>query len=516
MNDLSDRPTSEAGPAEGVSAARAVACVAALAFLWIYIQKGMLTSVIAGTTALSSQASFIVIMSAAVVCAVVLGAAPWRVQARLLGGRAVLGWGALGCLAGILIVTILSSCEPSLPAAVLTVACLVGQAASFTACFGAWALLLCDPARGWPTDRVLLMVLAGAALGFLIAPSSLNGSAYLHVLDCAGVGVAALCHAFVAGAPSGAGGEGSQATVPVVSGSAATADAARRARGEAGVLAAAFFMTGLLGHSKYLVEGFDRYDDEDFVSYTLLFIIIFVLMLSIQYLGQREKEDRRWVAALVAAVAVCVAAAYFDILWVYLFRGEYAYDASALCKRVSRIVALLVLLVLVRRAGLNPVGTVCLAFLVPTFLPKLIAMLLADGPVSGGLFDQRSELFLLLLLFIGVSMAALLTLLCMVLLRPGALAGRDGAPGSSGAPVDLRRAVCDGMGAEAMLTERETDVLYLASLGNSSKKMADLLGVSTNTVNTHLGSAYRKLGLHTRQELIDEVAARMAGGAGRR
>lgn len=53
------------------------------------------------------------------------------------------------------------------------------------------------------------------------------------------------------------------------------------------------------------------------------------------------------------------------------------------------------------------------------------------------------------------------------------------------------------------LTEREAEVARLLAEGNSQKKVAELLGVSMGTVQSHVKGVYRKLGIHSRQELID-------------
>lgn len=56
------------------------------------------------------------------------------------------------------------------------------------------------------------------------------------------------------------------------------------------------------------------------------------------------------------------------------------------------------------------------------------------------------------------------------------------------------------------LTNRETEVMLLVSRGNSKNKIADMLFASSGTVQTHAKSIYRKLDLHSRQELIDLVS----------
>ena len=48
-----------------------------------------------------------------------------------------------------------------------------------------------------------------------------------------------------------------------------------------------------------------------------------------------------------------------------------------------------------------------------------------------------------------------------------------------------------------MLTNRETEVLRLLAHGCSYAEISKTLGVSPNTVITHIKSAYRKLDVHS-------------------
>lgn len=54
------------------------------------------------------------------------------------------------------------------------------------------------------------------------------------------------------------------------------------------------------------------------------------------------------------------------------------------------------------------------------------------------------------------------------------------------------------------LTERESEVLALLAAGHGRARVAQALGISENTLGTHIQQLYRKLGIHSRQELLDK------------
>ena len=53
------------------------------------------------------------------------------------------------------------------------------------------------------------------------------------------------------------------------------------------------------------------------------------------------------------------------------------------------------------------------------------------------------------------------------------------------------------------MSQREQEVVLLLVEGNTVKRMGDLLFVAPSTVQSHMKSIYRKMGVHTRQEVID-------------
>jgi DNA-binding CsgD family transcriptional regulator len=85
---------------------------------------------------------------------------------------------------------------------------------------------------------------------------------------------------------------------------------------------------------------------------------------------------------------------------------------------------------------------------------------------------------------------------------------KDGKPGS------IMQA-CNLIAALYSLSPREEDVMRLMVKGRSITRIQDELYMSKGTVNTHLHHIYQKLGIHTKQELLDLVESeiRPANGA---
>lgn len=62
---------------------------------------------------------------------------------------------------------------------------------------------------------------------------------------------------------------------------------------------------------------------------------------------------------------------------------------------------------------------------------------------------------------------------------------------------------CEKMGRDYSLTRRETEILELLVRGRSINYIKDQFVVSTSTVKTHVYNIYCKIGVHSRQDLID-------------
>jgi DNA-binding CsgD family transcriptional regulator len=64
---------------------------------------------------------------------------------------------------------------------------------------------------------------------------------------------------------------------------------------------------------------------------------------------------------------------------------------------------------------------------------------------------------------------------------------------------------CEHVASAYLLSDREADVLYLLAKGRNAAYIAKKLFIVEGTVNTHIWHIYRKLEVHSQQELMDLV-----------
>lgn len=69
------------------------------------------------------------------------------------------------------------------------------------------------------------------------------------------------------------------------------------------------------------------------------------------------------------------------------------------------------------------------------------------------------------------------------------------------------RSACSAVAKRYRLTEREQDILLLLARGRNMAFIAENLFITKDTVKTHCRNLYRKLGVHSQQELIDQIEA---------
>jgi two-component system response regulator NreC len=67
---------------------------------------------------------------------------------------------------------------------------------------------------------------------------------------------------------------------------------------------------------------------------------------------------------------------------------------------------------------------------------------------------------------------------------------------------DVRSADLRLVSRSSTLTPREREVVKMIAEGNSAKKIAELLGLSVKTVETHKFNLMRKLDIHNKAQLV--------------
>lgn len=70
---------------------------------------------------------------------------------------------------------------------------------------------------------------------------------------------------------------------------------------------------------------------------------------------------------------------------------------------------------------------------------------------------------------------------------------------------DLRKQRCDELAGQYGLTPREAEIMFLLSQGRDAVFIAETLFLSRNTVKSYQKNVYAKLGVHSKQEIIDLV-----------
>lgn len=129
---------------------------------------------------------------------------------------------------------------------------------------------------------------------------------------------------------------------------------------------------------------------------------------------------------------------------------------------------------------------------------------LMAGRLTAYLLTANHLLSYQALSFVALAVVWLLSMTALVVV----LANRRSRAASSNAEADHPRSydeAFDAFAAGCGLSSREGAVCREYARGRTVEHIADALGVSQETVKTHLKRSYAKCGCHSRQELIDQI-----------
>ena len=93
-----------------------------------------------------------------------------------------------------------------------------------------------------------------------------------------------------------------------------------------------------------------------------------------------------------------------------------------------------------------------------------------------------------------------IALLAVGFVSLGAWAGRRLTPSAAPVPFERNQAAIGSLG----LSSREVEILEALASGESNKQLARRLGISPNTVKTHVARVYEKLEVRNRVQAIEK------------
>lgn len=146
------------------------------------------------------------------------------------------------------------------------------------------------------------------------------------------------------------------------------------------------------------------------------------------------------------------------------------------------------------------IGTSTCAFMVGQLVGSATSCLLVQSP--GGEAAYERLVVTTLLVMLGAS----LLMISNRNLRTGWGLAKPDNMHATGRPV--LELVMHQVATDASLTEREASVLLLLGRGRNRQAISDELQISKETAKTHIQSIYRKVGVHSQQELLSLLEMR--------
>lgn len=230
----------------------------------------------------------------------------------------------------------------------------------------------------------------------------------------------------------------------------------------------------------------------DFTQRLVVLVMSLTLVMYAEFERRHEKEPYPWVLFGFA----CLAILYFVVIGRQYF--------PAICSVIvlhSRLIAVFLMWAAaeryVRVSGSSPL-MLATAFLIPQTIVRSISSApwnVWNAPWSSTLLEASL-----------IATAFLMTIGVFWWVR---LHGSEQTATTSHQEQAMGQTALDNARATYGLTDRERDVLELLARGYTQKSIADELGLALNSVRTYAKTLYLKLGVHSRQEVIELMNQKM-------
>ncbi len=533
--NVAKRPMGALGASvRGASARVVAASFVGWTFLWMYIRESLYFPRFSHLPfGQGASFAFLAFVACALViaCAMAVRARSVRVWAQ--DGRVVCGAAAVGTI-GLAALLWCPPSEATLGSALFCALCYLAYAAAFCVLFFAWIYEARRQSFTLGIEAEVVLQFAAVFASYILT-DDVDGFTWrliFHALGLAVSGGAFLAvwlqrRSSAAGEPSGeapAGdgtpGTGLQAgTMPPVHSMAGA-----RLVPWFVLLGISLFVTGMLAYTWHFTDRGYAETDTDLLVDVFTFAIMGGMAAFAFYMARRPAFEKRMPLDLLFGVVLAALVVFFAITVTLTLADGHLFGLARIIKRIARVATFVTVLVLVYQCDLDPARPFAFAFLVPSVLPRALQMALAATPWGRSLVLEGGNL-MAMLLATGFFLVMCLVVFCMLNMDGGLARGilREGEqgpdsqageraegqePGAASAGLTLE-AACEAIGREYALTRREREVMRVFAQGASAQEAALAFSVSVGTVNTHARTLYRKLDIHSKQELADLVGARM-------
>lgn len=339
-------------------------------------------------------------------------------------------------------------------------------------------------------------VLMGSLVSFLcwciVMPSYINNTPYVLVLEVAALPVAAIL--FVIDCRM----ENRTNAVET------TAALAHHRKGAWLICVAGALCAVMLGTSyvDFLTIDLPKEHLEQPTFYALLLLCIAALIVVLFRDDTDAALGSRLVTGGTAALGLLFAVVFMIVFYFAGASGRFCFDLTCALRRFVIIVNYVLILGIALSCGIRADLAMAVGFLTP-FLAVRVIMRSLNLRIAAGALQADSDLRLGCMLTLGCMGIAVIALWRIGAGPINHVEADLPLPTTGGAEhASAVERLADSYG----LSDRERQVLHYLSLGYSVNRMGELLGITENTVGTHIRSVYKKTGLHTKQEVIDRVA----------